>query len=324
MPTVTFEGKGYVRQENETVLDCLLRNGIDVSYSCKSGVCQSCLLQAVSGELPKNAQIGLRDTHLARQYFLSCSCLPNNDLEVCRPDAAGLRAPGVVRRIDLLNASVARLRVHCPEPPAYRAGQFFSLIRPDGLVRSYSAASLPSDDDFIEFHVALVPGGRMSEWVHRDLKRGDALDLQGPAGNCFYVPGNPGQPILLAGTGTGLAPLYGILRDALAKGHSGPIHLCHGSVNSGGLYLDAELRRMMEANPQFHYSPCVLNGNGDDGIPQANIDAYALSCTGPLKGWKVYLCGHPDIVRTLQRKAFLAGANLQSIYADAFVSSADS
>ncbi|MCC6488477.1 MAG: 2Fe-2S iron-sulfur cluster binding domain-containing protein, partial [Candidatus Hydrogenedentes bacterium] len=189
MPTVAFEGKRYVCDGNESVLDCLLRNGVPVSHSCKSGVCQSCLLQAVSGELPGNSQAGLRDTHRARRYFLSCSCVPDNDLEVCRPDATGLRVSAVVRTVELLNDTVARLRVSCSELPGYKAGQFFSLIRPDGLVRSYSAASIPESDDFIEFHVALVPGGRMSEWIHHKVKHEDALELQGPSGNCFYVAG---------------------------------------------------------------------------------------------------------------------------------------
>jgi len=188
-------------------------------------------------------------------------------------------------------------------------------------VRSYSVASVPQQDPFIEFHVARVEGGRMSTWLHEQARPGDTLELMGPAGNCFYVPGDSGQPLLLIGTGTGLAPLYGIVRDALRQGHTGPIHLFSGSVTPQGLYLVDELCALANAHDTVHYYPCVLRGDGTPGIHEASIDAFALETAGPLKGWKVYLCGNPDIVRTLQRKTFLAGASLNAIYADAFVTS---
>jgi NAD(P)H-flavin reductase len=321
MAEIQFEGNTYVRAGEESVLDCLLRNGVALEHSCKSGICQSCMLQAVGGDLPPKAQTGLRDTHRSQGFFLACNCLPEGDLEIVRANGQGLKTPAVIDAIDLLNETVARVRVQCHTPPEHRAGQFFNLVRPDGHVRSYSVASVPQQVPFIEFHVAHVEGGRMSTWLHEQARPGDALDLMGPAGNCFYVPGDPGQPLLLIGTGTGLAPLYGIARDALRQGHTGPIHLFSGSVAPRGLYLVDELCALATAHAAFHYYPCVLRGDGTPGIHEASIDTFALETAGPLKGWKVYLCGNPDIVRTLQRKTFLAGASLNAIYADAFVPS---
>jgi len=37
-----------------------------------------------------------------------------------------------------------------------------------------------------------------------------------------------------------------------------------------------------------------------------------------LKGWRVYLCGHPDMVNQTKRQAFMLGASMADIYADAF------
>ncbi|GMV93597.1 MAG: hypothetical protein AMXMBFR82_33750 [Candidatus Hydrogenedentota bacterium] len=321
MPDIQFEGNSYDCAEQESVLDCLLRHGVTVEHSCKSGVCQSCMLQAVGGDLPPKAQTGLRDTHRAQGYFLACSCTPEADLQVVRVNGQDLRTPAVIDAIEKLNETVVRVRVQCHTPPEHRAGQFFNLRRPDGHVRSYSVASVPGLDPFIEFHVARVDGGRMSTWLHGEAQPGDTIEIMGPAGNCFYMPGDPEQPLLLVGTGTGLAPLYGIVRDALHQGHTGPIHLFSGSVTPQGLYLVDELSALATANAQFHYYPCVLKNDGTPGVHEASIDTFALETAGPLKGWKVYLCGNPDIVRTLQRKTFLAGASLGAIYADAFLPS---
>ena len=39
-----------------------------------------------------------------------------------------------------------------------------------------------------------------------------------------------------------------------------------------------------------------------------------------LNGHRVYLCGHPDLVRQLKKQCFLAGASMSMIHSDPFVS----
>jgi NAD(P)H-flavin reductase len=321
MPTIKYEGVSYALEAGESVLEGLLRQGVNLPHSCKSGVCQSCLLRAAEGAPPEHAQRGLRDTYRAQGYFLACTCIPDNDLVVLPIDAAAMKVSARVESIDRLNATITRVTLRPERPFTYRPGQYVSVFREDGLVRSYSLASVPEEEPALDFHVMRVPGGQMSEWFHRGEAVGRNVDLLGPAGNCFYVPGNPEQPLLLAATGTGLAPLYGIVRDALRQGHSGPIHLFHGSVRPDGLYLVDRLQAMAEEFGQFRYYPCVLQSDGTPGIAEAPIDRYVLDTLGSLKGYKVYLCGNPDIVRQMQRKAFLAGAGLSAIYADAFLPS---
>jgi len=222
-----------------------------------------------------------------------------------------------------LGGAILRVRVTADRPFSYAPGQFANLVRPGGVLRSYSLASLPDVDDFLEFHVAEMPNGLMSGWLAKEAAPGDTLELLGPLGQCFYLPEPTARPLLLAGTGTGLAPLYGILRDALANGHTAPIHLFHGSVNRSGLYLVDELRALEAQHPNLTYTPCLLNADETDlTITTGAIDALILASRPNFKGWRVYLCGHPDIVRILQKKLFLAGAALSDIHADAFLASA--
>ena len=320
MPHVTFQGERYAAQDGESVLDCLLRHGFRLAHSCKSGVCQSCIMRAVDGAVPDKAQAGLRDTLRAQGYVLACSFVPDGDVAVALIDTELLRTPGRIESIEALNATVARVRVGADRPIEYRPGQYINVVRDDGLVRRYSIASVPEDDEAIELHVAHVANGKMSGWLCSGAARGALVELLGPAGNCFYVPGAPEQPLFLAGTGTGLAPLYGIVRDALRRGHRGPIHLFHGSVRPEGLYLIDELHALAERHANLKYYACVLEGGGE-GIVTMPLDRYALQTVPDLAGHKAYLCGHPDFVRLMQRKAFLAGASLSAIYADAFLPS---
>lgn len=79
-----------------------------------------------------------------------------------------------------------------------------------------------------------------------------------------------------------------------------------------------ELWRLSETHPNFHYIPCVDSAGGS-GLREERADLAALRDFSDLKGWRVYLCGHPGMVNTMKRKAYLAGAALQDIYADPFV-----
>jgi NAD(P)H-flavin reductase/ferredoxin len=313
MPRVGFAGQSCDLQDGETVLDGLLRHGIAVPHACKAGSCGSCLLQAIPPQQPPaHAQAGLKPAWRARGYFLSCLCRPQHDLSV---DTVGAdaRVPATITLIEPLTSSVLRVRLVTAAPFEYRAGQFIAVLRDDGLARSYSVASLPADQA-LELHVRLLPDGRMGQWLATAATVGTSVQIQGPSGDCFYLAGREDQPLLLAGTGTGLAPLVGIARDALAQGHRGPLHLFHGAVSRAGFYLQQPLSDLAAAHPNFHYTLTTLE---DDGP----IDNTVFGRHPSLAGWRAFVCGDPAIVRSLKKKMFLAGAALNDIHADAFLSS---
>jgi len=322
MAVVRFEAQEYACSENETVLECLERHGVAVTSSCRSGVCQSCLMRATSGDPGAKAKLGLKDTMQAQNYFLACVCRPADDLTVARADAAGLRMRGRIIEKSLLNERTVRIRYALDQPADYRAGQFMNLVGPEGDVRSYSIASVPGVDPFVEFHIMAMPGGRVSGWAMQHARVGDESDLMGPHGACFYVPGRPEQPLVLVGTGTGLAPLFGIARDAIAQGHTGPIRLYHGALRRPALYLVDELGALGAAHANFSYVPCVLQADGDTGgVQVGDIQQIVLREESRFAGKRIFLCGDPNLVRGLQRAVFKAGASLKEILADAFLPS---
>ncbi|RKH46829.1 FAD-binding oxidoreductase [Corallococcus sicarius] len=320
MAKVKHEAAWYPLEPGETVLDGLLRQGVNVSHSCRAGACQSCMMRAVEGVVPPAAQVGLKDTLRVRNYFLACACrLPDGQaLEVA--GVGELRVPARIASLTPLSRDVLSVRLETEGALDYRAGQYVTLLRAEGLARSYSLASLPRERT-LELHVRLIPGGAMSGWLATEAKPGDRVELQGPAGDCFYVPGQPEAPLLLAGTGTGLAPLYGIARDALEAGHTGPLHLFHGAREPGGLYLVDALRELAARHPNLHYRPCVLGGGGGE-VEEGALEDLVRACLPKRPtGWRAFLCGNAEGVLSLRKKLFLAGFSLKDIHADAFLPS---
>jgi len=325
MASINFAAAQHALVPDETVLECLERNGHEIPFSCRTGVCLSCMMRLRCGTPPRASLDGLRQGQIEQGYFLPCVCRPEEtgeDLEIEAPTDAELFGRAVVSELAPLSAAVCRLRLRTSVPLFYHAGQFINLRRGDGLMRAYSLASVPRLDDTLELHIKRLGGGKMSNWIHEELEPGTALDIQGPNGECYYIGGEAARPLLLIGNGTGLAPLYGIARDALAHGHTGQIHLFHGSRTAKGLYYRDELNALAQAHENFHYTACLSGEEAEacaaNGAREGRAEAVALAEHDKLAGWGIYLCGYPPMVKTAKKLAFLAGAELANILADPY------
>ena len=216
-----------------------------------------------------------------------------------------------------LSDRVVQLELRCPEHFSFQAGQFINVLH-DDAVRSYSIANVPHAQMTIELHIYRINNGRMSTWIHDQLAVGDNLKIQGPFGDCVYTPGTPDQPLLLIGTGCGLAALRGVIHSALEQGHAAPIHFFHGSNNVDGVYMRDEMNALAQDHPQFYYTACVSKGDAPQGYTSGRATDIALARHPQLKGWRVYVCGNSEMVKTTKRLAYLAGASLNNIYSDPF------
>ncbi len=320
MTRIKFNEQTFETENNETILHTLLRNNVQVPYGCKAGVCQSCLMRSLDNAPPSASQVGLKDTQQKQNYFLSCICQPENDMTVVLPNAESVWLEAeVIEKIEL-SSNVVFLKLKSKEPLAFFAGQFVNLRRNDGVIRSYSIANTPNGEHELEFHIRILPNGQFSRWVADELEVGMSLSFSHAQGNCHYVEGQAEQLLLLIGTGTGLAPLYGIIRDALSHKHQGEIHLFHGSRDESGLYLEEKLTALTQKHPNFHYIPCLSGADVSGKYTLGRANQIALEKFPKLNGWRVYLCGQPEMVLHSKRAAYLQGASLKEIYADAFAS----
>lgn len=68
----TFE----VQRGRESILDAGLRQGVDLPYSCKSGICSSCRAQLRSGEVDMDVHFALEDYEVRSGVVLMCQSHP--------------------------------------------------------------------------------------------------------------------------------------------------------------------------------------------------------------------------------------------------------
>ena len=320
MPQLIINEQPYSYDDKETVLDALLRQEININHQCKKGSCHRCLLKSIDSNPPTNSQRGLKETLKQQGYFLSCLCFAEQDMQLHLPDQNELYNEGKVIAHQLLNHNTLLLRVQCPDISTYQAGQFVNLQRPDGVTRSYSIANSDNAEKILEFHIRRLTDGCFSEWSHNELKLNDTINISDPLGSCFYSDSQLDQNLLLVGTGTGLAPLIGIIKDALSQGHTGLIQLFHGSHTIEDLYYIEVLRQLEQQHSNFYYNPCVSSKiTTDDFLHQGRANEVALQQHPDLSTWRVFLCGHPDMVTQMKFDCFMAGAASADIYSDPFI-----
>ncbi len=318
MTLLTYKNKPYALADDENVLNCLLRHGIEYPNACLAGICQSCLIKATNGVIEPSWQEGLPATLKAQGYFLACRATPESGLLLESPDTAECDVAAIVTDIERLTHNVIKLKLIADNLENWIPGQYLNLINPDDVSRSYSIANIPAQEGFIELHIKLYSGGAMSQWLQEKAVIDTQIRLRGPFGQCYYYnPDKLSFDIVLAGTGTGLAPLLAILKSAISLGHQGQITLIHGGCTDDDIYYNEELETLAAVNASFHYEPCVLKSNGR--YREASIEQLLIThLTNPAQ-MHVFVCGPKDTTNKLKTKAFLAGVPSKKIVSDAFL-----
>jgi ring-1,2-phenylacetyl-CoA epoxidase subunit PaaE len=80
--TVVLDGvtRSYTLEKGkESILEAGLKAGIELPYSCKSGVCSTCRAKLTAGEVDMDVNFALEDYEVARGFVLTCQSHPVTD-----------------------------------------------------------------------------------------------------------------------------------------------------------------------------------------------------------------------------------------------------
>lgn len=174
---------------------------------------------------------------------------------------------------------------------SWRAGQHIQLyLEQEGVRhgRSYSLTAVDRDGR-IELAIKRQPGGRLSNALLDRLEIGQVLELA-PAFGELHWP-DDGRPVLLAAAGSGITPLLGLLREALAQGCVAPVTLLHQVRRSGQRAFVEELQALAERHRNLHLR-WVISGEPGGRITREQLDE--------LGGEHLIACGPRGFVEQLQ------------------------
>lgn len=79
--TVIIDGarRSFTMQKGQSVLEAALENGQEAPFSCKAGVCSTCMGKVLKGEVEMISNHALEDYEVERGYVLTCQSYPLSD-----------------------------------------------------------------------------------------------------------------------------------------------------------------------------------------------------------------------------------------------------
>ena len=309
MPDLSVAGQRWSVPAGSNLLDVLNDAGLRVPYSCRSGSCHACLVRCVRGDVLDAQPDALAESQREQGWRLACQCRVLGDLDVQLFDPTRDGVPANVQALDWLSSNVLRLRLLPERPLRYSAGQHLVLWTAEGIARPYSLASLPGEEPWLEFHLDCRQPGAFSDSA-RLLQVGDALRLGELRGGALhYDPAWEEHPLWLFAAGTGLAPLWGVLREALRQHHQGPIRLIHLAHDRSEHYLAEPLRAL-----------AARHSNLNIELVSATEAAAALAELRLVsRQTRALLCGSPASVEAFARRLYLLGVPRNQVLADIFL-----
>ncbi|BBG03328.1 MULTISPECIES: 2Fe-2S iron-sulfur cluster-binding protein [Pseudonocardia] len=312
--TATVGGKQVPCHPDQAILDAFLRGGVWMPNSCNQGTCGTCKVRVLRGEVDHRDSPAdtLAPDERAAGLALACQARLRSDA-VVEPSGPGAGTAGrdthplrdldtTVVDIEDIARDTRRVRLGLTDPLAFHPGQYVELAVPgSGVRRQYSLANTADEDKVLELHVRLVEGGAATErWIFDGLAVGDRVRAAGPLGDFFLAPADEdgGEPMVMIGGGTGLAPLIALARTALTRDPGRQILLYHGVRGAADLYDLDLMARLGETHPGFTFVPVLSHEDPPPGTAHRTglpTDLF-VDDVASARGWSGWLCGPPPMV----------------------------
>jgi phenol/toluene 2-monooxygenase (NADH) P5/A5 len=309
--TIEPTGESIEVEEGQTILDAALRAGVYLPHACGHGLCATCKVDVLDGEIDQGdaSPFALMDMERDEGKCLACCATPTSDLVIeadIEEEENTKNHPvrdftGVVSRIETLTPRIKSIFIAIENDGIeFQAGHYINLVIPglEDMPRAFSIASPPSEKNLIELNVALVDGGAATSWLHQQLKVGDELSFSGPYGR-FFVRQSRSDPMLFLAGGSGLSSPKSMILDLFEKQETRPVTFIYGARNQTELYYRELFEELQQEHENFSYLPVLSDEPEPSGWSGARgfvHEAAKAHFDGKFAGQQAYLCGPPPMI----------------------------
>lgn len=186
----------------------------------------------------------------------------------------------------------------------FQPGQWVSLkipqaASPEPLGRSYSIASAPRPGATFDVAVTRVEGGPGSTFLHA-MAVGDAIQAADPMG-FFTLPSKLERPLLLVGTGTGVAPLRAMIQALGRVAGAPPVTLLFGVRHREDILYADEFVALAARNPCFRFEPTLSRPDGAWTGRAGYVQHHLPAMLAAVPEASAYVCGLSAMVRDARK-----------------------
>ena len=201
--------------------------------------------------------------------------------------------------------------------PPVLAGQCVTLhTEIDGQphCRAYTLSSSPQDPFW---QVTIKDVGLVSHHLHQSLQVGDEIRVDGPFGD-FHLTALPCERPLLLSAGSGITPMWAMLRDELAKRPDADIRFIHSARSPEDVIFANELAALAAAHAGVRHA-LILEEAPADHPWVGRLGPEMLKELAPdLLSRHVYLCGPAPYMETVSAMLAALGLPVEQLHQESF------
>lgn len=197
----------------------------------------------------------------------------------------------------------------------FTAGQFISLTKEFSgqlYTRAYSIASAPNGSPRFDLCLNRIQDGRFSNYLC-DLPVGATIAFEGPLG-FFTLPKKMERDLVLIATGTGIAPIRGMLQQLFRDGIERHVYLLFGVRYPHTILYREEFEQLSRTRPNFHFIPTLsrppADWTGATGHVQKQIEAHFTDRSD----FDAYICGLKLMVDDVRQQLKRMGLDRRQIH----------
>ena len=210
---------------------------------------------------------------------------------------------------------------------AYRAGQYVTLRAEVGdreLRRSYSLCSAPHENE-LRVAIKRVDGGMFSQWAHMLLRAGDSIDVLPPDGHFVYTPEpDRARHVLLLAAGSGITPVFSILKTALETEAYSRVTLVFGNRRVKDIIFREQIEDLRDQYLTRFQLFHTLSGEVQEApvangrIDGAKIAQLIPSVIDPQSIDAAYICGPGAMIEAAANACLATGIPTEHIHKEVF------
>ena len=201
----------------------------------------------------------------------------------------------------------------------YEPGQYLSIRKEIGgedVRRSYSISSCQAVDENIQVSSKVVDGGKMSTYLFNELGVGDELEVMPPDGH--FTLKSLDQPLVLFAAGSGITPIFSILKSALLNGEQ-TVHLYYGNTSEEDIIFNEQLKTLRAENPNRLMVQHFLSSNGER-IDTDRTKSIVSGLNAGKGDAQYFICGPEGMIQAVKNGLEASGVESSQINIEYFAS----
>ncbi len=207
---------------------------------------------------------------------------------------------------------------------SYQPGQFinvFARVNGELIGRCYSFSSAPELNELPAITIRKIENGLVSGHLFHNADPGDSLLISEPAGR-FGLRDYGGETIIFIAGGSGITPLFSMLKTALYRSGK-KVLLLYANRDESHIIFKGKLSDLQsdyaERLQVIHFLESVPPGNSKSHIVPGRIDRDHLSAlVSGVNVDAIYLCGPQGMMEALTSDLQHLGIDSERIISESF------